>query len=174
MVIGSYRHPPLTCSIESSYLNLGSEAAMHVGIDLGTTNSVLATFDGTTLSVVPNALGEVLTPSVVRIDARGAELVGRRAFRFLETDPANTRGEFKRLMGTEEPLRFEASSQSFLPQELSAKVLSSLLADATAVLGYRPSAVVISTPALFELPQNHATMKAGKLAGLAEVTLIQE
>src|SRR3954468_23708310 len=147
---------------------------MHVGIDLGTTNSVLATFDGTTLSVVPNALGEVLTPSVVRIDARGAELVGRRAFRFLETDPANTRGEFKRLRGTEEPLRFEASSQSFLPQELSAKVLSSLLADATAVLGYRPSAVVISTPALFELPQNHATMKAGKLAGLAEVTLIQE
>ena len=147
---------------------------MHVGIDLGTTNSVLATFDGTTLSVVPNAVGEVLTPSVVRIDARGAELVGRRAFRFLETDPANTRGEFKRLMGTEEPLRFEASGETFLPEQLSAKVLSSLLADAEAVLGYRPAAVVVSTPALFELPQNHATMKAGKLAGLAEVTLIQE
>ncbi len=147
---------------------------MHVGIDLGTTNSVLATFDGTTLSVVPNAVGEVLTPSVVRIDARGAELVGRRAFRFLETDPANTRGEFKRLMGTEEPIRFEASGQTYLPQQLSAKVLTSLLADAEAVLGYRPAAVVVSTPALFELPQNHATMKAGKLAGLAEVTLIQE
>ncbi len=147
---------------------------MHVGIDLGTTNSVLATFDGTTLSVVPNGLGEVLTPSVVRIDARGAELVGRRAFRFLETDPANARGEFKRLMGTGEKLRFEASGQSFLPEELSAKVLASLLADAAGVLGYRPAQVVISTPALFELPQNHATMKAGRLAGLAEVTLIQE
>ncbi|HEX4962663.1 MAG TPA: Hsp70 family protein, partial [Thermoanaerobaculia bacterium] len=147
---------------------------MHVGIDLGTTNSTLATFDGATLSVVANAQGETLTPSVVRIDARGATLVGRRAFRFLETDPANTRGEFKRLMGTEERLRFETSGQSFLPEELSAKVLSSLLADAEAVLGYRPAAAVISTPALFELPQNHATMKAGKLAGLAEVTLIQE
>ena len=147
---------------------------MHVGIDLGTTNSVLATFDGTTLSVVPNALGEMLTPSVVRADARGALLVGRRAFRFLETDPANTRGEFKRLMGTEERLRFEAAGKTFLPEELSAQILTSLLADAEAALGYRPAAAVISTPALFELPQNHATMQAGKLAGLAEVALIQE
>ena len=72
---------------------------MHVGIDLGTTNSVLATFDGTAVTVVPNALGEMLTPSVVRADARGTLMVGRRAFRFLETDPANTRSEFKRLMG---------------------------------------------------------------------------
>ena len=147
---------------------------MHVGIDLGTTNSVLATFDGTTVSVVPNALGETLTPSVVRADARGAFLVGRRAFRFLETDPANTRGEFKRLMGTEERLRFEASGQEMRPEELSAQVLSSLLADAEGVLGYRPVTAVISTPALFELPQNHATMQAGKLAGLSEVALIQE
>jgi len=128
---------------------------MHVGIDLGTTNSVLATFDGDTMTVVPNAQGEVLTPSVVRIDGRGAELVGRRAFRFLETDPGSTRGELKRLMGTEERLRFEASGRSFLPEELSAKVLASLLADAEAVLGYRPAAAVVSTPALFELPQNH-------------------
>jgi molecular chaperone DnaK len=147
---------------------------MHVGIDLGTTNSVLATFDGTAVSVVPNASGETLTPSVVRIDARGSLLVGRRAFRFLETDPANTRGEFKRLMGTEERLRFEASGKEMRPEELSAQILSSLLADAEGVLGFRPSAVVISTPALFELPQNHATVRAGKLAGLAEVSLIQE
>jgi molecular chaperone DnaK len=147
---------------------------MHVGIDLGTTNSVLATFDGTALAVVPNALGEMLTPSVVRADARGALLVGRRAFRFLETDPANTRGEFKRLMGTEERLRFEAAGKTFLPEELSAQILTSLLSDAEAALGYRPAAAVISTPALFELPQNHATMRAGRLAGLAEVALIQE
>ena len=147
---------------------------MHVGIDLGTTNSVLATFDGTTLAVVPNALGEMLTPSVVRVDARGALLVGRRAFRFLETDPANTRGEFKRLMGTEERLRFEAAGKTFLPRGALRPGPASLLADAEAALGYRPAAAVISTPALFELPQNHATMQAGKLAGLAEVALIQE
>jgi molecular chaperone DnaK len=119
-------------------------------------------------------LGETLTPSVVRADARGALMVGRRAFRFLETDPANTRGEFKRLMGTGDRLRFEASGKELLPEELSAQVLGSLLADAEAVLGYRPAAAVISTPALFELPQNHATLRAGKLAGLVEVALIQE
>src|SRR4029077_18349712 len=147
---------------------------MHVGIDLGTTNSVLATFDGTSATVVPNALGEMLTPSVVRADARGTLMVGRRAFRFLETDPANTRSEFKRLMGTGERLRFEASGKELLPEELSAQVLSSLLADAAAALGYRPVAAVFSTPALFELPQNHATLRAGQLAGLSEVALIQE
>jgi molecular chaperone DnaK len=147
---------------------------MHVGIDLGTTNSVLATFDGTTVAVVPNALGENLTPSVVRIDARGTLAVGRRAFRALETDPANTRGEFKRLMGTEERIAFEASGKSFLPEELSAEVLRALLADAETALGYRPRRAVLSTPALFELPQNHATMRAGTLAGLEEVALIQE
>lgn len=147
---------------------------MHVGIDLGTTNSALATFDGTSLAVVPNAQGESLTPSVVRVDARGLVTVGRRAFRFLETDPTNTRGEFKRLMGTSERIRFEASGQSFSPEELSARVVSSLLADAKDALGYVPARVVISTPALFELPQNHATVRAGKLAGLVEVELIQE
>jgi molecular chaperone DnaK len=114
---------------------------MHVGIDLGTTNSAMASFDGTTLAVVPNALGEMLTPSVVRVDARSTFLVGRRAFRFLETDPANTRGEFKRLMGTAERLGFEAAGKDFLPEELSAHVLGSLLADGTGRTGSasRPS-----------------------------------
>ena len=147
---------------------------MHVGIDLGTTNSVLATFDGTTVAVVPNALGENLTPSVVRVDARGTVTVGRRAYRSLETDPANTRGEFKRLMGTDEPIAFEAAKKTFLPEELSALVLGTLLDDAEAALGFRPAQAAISTPALFELPQNHATMRAGKIAGLAEVALLQE
>lgn len=147
---------------------------MHVGIDLGTTNSALATFDGTTLSVVSNNVGEVLTPSVVRIDARGGVTVGRRAARFLETDPANTRAEFKRLMGSAEKLEFKAAGKSLLPEELSARVLASLLADASDTLGYAPRGAVVSTPALFELPQNHATTKAGRLAGLEEVVLIQE
>jgi molecular chaperone DnaK len=147
---------------------------MHVGIDLGTTNSVLATFDGTSLAVVSNNVGEVLTPSVVRIDARGGVTVGRRAARFLETDPANTRAEFKRLMGSAEAQDFPAVGKSLLPEELSARVLSSLLADAADALAYTPRGAVISTPALFELPQNHATTKAGRLAGLEEVVLIQE
>jgi molecular chaperone DnaK len=147
---------------------------MHIGIDLGTSNSAVASFDGTTLSVLSNNVGEVLTPSVVRIDARGGITVGRRAARFLESDPANTRAEFKRLMGSGELLEFPAAGKRLLPEELSARVLASLLADASDRLGFAPRAAVISTPALFELPQNHATTKAGRLAGLQEVVLIQE
>jgi molecular chaperone DnaK len=145
-----------------------------IGIDLGTTNSALAAFDGETVSVLPNALGETLTPSAVRLDASGGATVGRKARRSLEADPANTRAEWKRLMGTAERLPFEAAGRALLPEELSAQVLGSLLADARDALGFAPRAAVISTPALFELPQNHATVRAGTLAGLEEVVLIQE
>jgi molecular chaperone DnaK len=147
---------------------------VHVGIDLGTSNSTLATYDGSQLVVVANSAGEPLTPSVVRVDGRGNVSVGRRAQRFLESDPGNTRAEFKRLMGSAEPLTFAASGKSLLPEELSAHVLTSLLADARDALGQAVRAAVISTPALFEVPQNHATTRAGKLAGLEEVVLIQE
>jgi len=147
---------------------------MYIGIDLGTTNSTIASFDGDAIQVIPNAFGENLTPSVVRIDQRRGITVGRRAYRFLESDPLNTCSEFKRLMGTDVKLDFAAAQQSYLPEALSAEVLSSLLSDACDLLGYRPQKAVVSTPALFELPQNHATMQAGKLAGLDEVLLIQE
>lgn len=151
-----------------------SQAPVYLGIDLGTTNSSLAAWDGDALTVVPNSQGEHLTPSVVRVDARGTLSVGRRAFRFLDSDPGNTRGEFKRLMGTGERLTFDASGRSFLPEELSAEVLRALLGDARDALGFAPRAAVISTPALFELPQNHATRRAAELAGLEQVELIQE
>ncbi len=145
-----------------------------VGIDLGTTNSAIARFDGTRAEVIPNARGENLTPSVVRLDAEGVPTVGRAAQRRLESDPANTRAEFKRLMGTDERLEFARAGAARSPEELSAYVLASLLDDAEATLGVRPSQAVISTPALFELPQSHATVRAGQLAGLDEVQLIQE
>jgi len=147
---------------------------IHVGIDLGTSNSAIALFDGETASVVANAAGEPLTPSVVRIDARGGRTVGRRAQRALDGDPANTRGEWKRLMGTAERLPFEWAGAALLPEELSAEVIKSLLADVRDAAGFTPRAAVISTPALFELPQNHATTRAGRLAGLEDVVLIQE
>src|SRR5690349_9558055 len=100
-------------------------SGLHVGIDLGTSNSAIALFDGNTVSVVANASGEALTPSVVRIDGRGRRIVGRRAHAALETDPANTRGEWKRLMGTAERLAFDAAGASLLPEELSAEVIAS-------------------------------------------------
>jgi molecular chaperone DnaK len=149
-------------------------SGIHVGIDLGTSNSAIALFDGEVVSVVANAAGETLTPSVVRIDARGGRTVGRRAQRALDGDPANTRGEWKRLMGTADRLPFEAAAAALLPEELSAAVIASLLADVRDAAGFMPRAAVISTPALFELPQNHATTRAGRLAGLDEVVLIQE
>ena len=149
-------------------------SGIHVGIDLGTSNSAIALFDGESVSVVANAAGETLTPSVVRIDGRGGRTVGRRAHRALDGDPANTRAEWKRLMGTAERLPFAAAGAALLPEELSAEVIASLLADVRDAAGFTPRAAVISTPALFELPQNHATARAGKLAGLEEVVLIQE
>lgn len=145
-----------------------------IGIDLGTTNSAIAYFDGESTGILANALGENLTPSVVRLDQRGEATVGRRAGRFLDSDPQNTRSEFKRLMGTETAFEFPRAQQKLLPEELSSHILRSLLADAADHLGSPPKKAVISTPALFELPQNHATTRAGELAGLEEVLLIQE
>ena len=148
---------------------------MYIGIDLGTTNSSLAVFDGEAVSVVPNAAGENLTPSVVRLDPRGNVIVGRRARAALENDPASARREWKRLMGTAELLSFGAPpGRTLSPVELSGHVITSLLGDARDALGFTPRAAVISTPALFEVPQNHATVEAGKRAGLEEVVLIQE
>jgi molecular chaperone DnaK len=143
-----------------------------IGIDLGTTNSAIAAFDGERVTVLPNAQGENLTPSVVCIDGVGAFGVGRSARRLLEREPASARSEWKRLMGTAE--RLPIAGQALLPEELSGRVLKALLGDARDALGFAARAAVISVPALFELPQNHATVRAGKLAGLEEVVLIQE
>jgi molecular chaperone DnaK len=147
---------------------------VHLGIDLGTTNSAAAVFDGEKLTLIRNAQGGTLTPSVVRLDARGVATVGAKARRALDTDPANTRAEFKRLMGTEGPLLFPASGQRRTPQELAAEVLRSLRSDVKDQLGFLPECAVIAVPALFELPQTAATAEAAKLAGFEKVEFLQE
>jgi molecular chaperone DnaK len=147
---------------------------LYVGIDLGTTNSTAAVFDGDKVTLVRNTQGATLTPSVVRIDARGAVTVGSRARRFLETDPNNTRSEFKRLMGTAQSIEFAAAKVVKKPEELAAEVLRSLRADVKEHLGFLPARAVISVPALFELPQSAATSEAARLAGFEKVELIQE
>jgi molecular chaperone DnaK len=147
---------------------------VYVGIDLGTTNSAIAVFDGDQTTVVRNAQGSTLTPSVVRIDARGRVTVGAGARRHLERDPENTRAEFKRLMGTDRALSFTAGATSKTPQELSAEVLRSLRNDMRDQLGILPTMAVISVPALFELPQNAATAQAAELAGFTKIELLQE
>src|SRR5215468_5797020 len=147
---------------------------LYVGIDLGTTNSTVAVFDGEEITLIRNNQGSVLTPSVVRIDARGNVTVGARARRFLDTDPANTRSEFKRLMGTTHQLEFPASGTLRRPEELSAEVLKSLRQDVADQLGVAPERAVVSVPALFELHQTAAASDAAHRAGFERVELIQE
>ncbi len=147
---------------------------LYVGIDLGTTNSVAAVFDGETITTVRNAEGGVLTPSVVRIDRRGNASVGARARRFLESDPDNAHGEFKRLMGTEHRFEFRAAGLSRSPHELSSLLLGALRNDIQAQLGVAPCKAVVSVPALFELPQTSATSVAARLAGFEQIEMIQE
>jgi molecular chaperone DnaK len=147
---------------------------LYVGIDLGTTNSTAAVFDGEKVTLVRNSQGATLTPSVVRFDARGGVTVGAKARRFLENDADNTRSEFKRLMGTAQSLEFKAAKVTKKPEELAAEVLKSLRADVKEHLGFVPSRAVISVPALFELPQSAATSEAARLAGFEKVELIQE
>lgn len=147
---------------------------MYVGIDLGTTNSTVSVFDGSDLTIIRNGQGSVLTPSVVRIDARANVLVGMRARRYLDSDVANTRYEFKRLMGTSNRLDFPAAGIKRLPEELSSEILKSLRNDIKDQTGVLPVCAVISVPALFELHQTSATSEAARLAGFERIELIQE
>ena len=151
-----------------------AETPLYVGIDLGTTNSAAAVFDGEQVAVVRNAQGATVTPSVVRVDKQGRVTVGTRARRFLEQDPANTAAEFKRLMGTGRGIEFPAASTTKKPEELSAEILKALRQDIQDQLGARAMRAVISVPALFELPQSAATSEAARLAGFERVELLQE
>ncbi|HVR21267.1 MAG TPA: Hsp70 family protein, partial [Polyangiaceae bacterium] len=147
---------------------------LYLGVDLGTTNSAACVFDGEQVIPIRTSSGDTLTPSVVRIDARGNVSVGTRAYRLLQKDPENTRGEFKRLMGARHRYAFAAAKVEKSPEELAALVLTSLKADVEAQLGVRPERAVIAVPALFELPQIKATSEAARLAGFSRIETIQE
>jgi molecular chaperone DnaK len=151
-----------------------ADTPLYVGIDLGTTNSAAAVFDGERVSVVRNAQGGTVTPSVVRVDKQGRVTVGTRARRFLEQDPTNTAAEFKRLMGTERAVEFPAAGAHKKPEELSGEILKALRQDIADQLGVAIERAVISVPALFELPQSAATSEAARLAGFQRVELLQE
>lgn len=146
----------------------------YLGIDLGTTNSAAAVFDGDELVLIRAADGATLTPSVVRVDRRGRFIVGSRARRTLESDPDNTHAEFKRLMGSQSTLSFPAAGLDHPPEVLAAEILRSIRGDVEAQLGFVPRCAVVSVPALFELPQSTATSEAARLAGFERVELIQE
>ncbi len=145
---------------------------MIVGIDLGTTHSLIGIYEGNGPRLFPNAQGECLTPSAVSIDDQGGVLVGQAARDRLITHPHHSAAGFKRWMGTNRGIRL--GQREFRPEELSALVLRALLADAEAAIGGKIREAVISVPAYFGDAQRKATRAAGELAGIKVERLINE
>jgi molecular chaperone HscC len=145
---------------------------MIVGIDLGTTNSLIAVWEDGKPRLLPNSLGELLTPSCVSIDEDGTVLVGQAARERLQTHPQASVANFKRLMGSDKTIHL--GKRSFRAEELSALVLRSLKADAEAALGRPVHEAVITVPAYFSDAQRKATRAAGELAGLKVERLLNE
>ncbi|WP_454908318.1 Hsp70 family protein [Variovorax gossypii] len=145
---------------------------MIVGIDLGTTNSLVAAWRDGQSVLIPNGLGDTLTPSCVSLDEDGTVLVGRAARDRLQTHPDRTAAVFKRYMGSDKTLRL--GQREFRPEELSALVLKALKADAEAALGEPVTEAVITVPAYFSDAQRKATRTAGQMAGLRVDRLLNE
>jgi molecular chaperone HscC len=143
-----------------------------LGIDLGTTNSLIAAWQGGRAQLIPNALGDVLTPSVISLDEDDSILVGNAARARLTTHPERTVAAFKRFMGSDK--KFELGGRQFSPEELSALVIGSLKQDAEAWLGHPVHEAVISVPAYFSDEQRKRTLFAAELAGLTVSRLINE
>jgi len=147
--------------------------AKAVGIDLGTTNSVVAVLEGGEPTVIPNAEGSRTTPSVVALSKTGEVLVGEVAKRQAVTNPDRTVRSVKRHMG-ESAWRFRADGKEFSPQQVSAFILQKLKRDAEAYLGDQVSQAVITVPAYFDDAQRQATKEAGEIAGLEVLRIINE
>ncbi|MDE3228572.1 MAG: Hsp70 family protein, partial [Chloroflexota bacterium] len=167
-----------------------------LGIDLGTTRSVMAVMEGGAPVVIPNAEGYVTTPSVVAFQADGATLVGEPALRQLVIHPADTVRSVKRFIGRlyEDPATahereyvsyslvaapnhdvwIEARGKTYTPTDISAIILRKLKADAERYLGEPVSQAVVTVPAYFTSAQRQATREAGALAGLQVLRLLNE
>src|SRR5215216_3537455 len=170
--------------------------ARTIGIDLGTTNSVMATIEGGEPTVIPNAEGERLTPSVVAVTPSGERLVGRFARRQAVTNPENTVFSVKRFMGRkfDDPtvqrdkglvpyqirgakngdVEVKMGDRWYSPQEISAMILQKLKTDAEAYLGEKVTQAVVTVPAYFDNAQRDATKDAGRIAGLEVQRIINE
>jgi molecular chaperone DnaK len=143
-----------------------------VGIDLGTTNSVVAAMEGTTPTVITNAEGSRLTPSVVAFTKSGERLVGQLAKRQAITNPDRTVASIKRHMGTD--FKVTIDGKNYTPQEISAMILQKLANDASTYLGEKVTQAVITVPAYFNDAQRQATKDAGRIAGLEVLRIINE
>ncbi len=145
---------------------------MIVGIDLGTTNSLVSYFTEEGAKIIPNRLGKNLTPSVVSVDGEGNVYVGETARERMSLYPDTVAQTFKRSMGTERD--YVLSGKHFKPEELSSLVLRALKEDAESFLGEEVTEAVISVPAYFDDKRRKATRRAGELAGLKVERMISE
>ena len=165
-----------------------------IGIDLGTTNSVVAVMEGSDPKVIANKDGDRLTPSVVAFNDKGETLVGVQARRQAVTNPKRTISSIKRFMGRrhnevaseekivpyevvggpEDYVKVQAGDQEFTPPEISAKVLRALKEAAEAYLGHKVNKAVITVPAYFNDAQRQATKDAGQIAGLEVSRIVNE
>ncbi len=143
-----------------------------VGIDLGTTNSVVAVMEGQTPTVIANSEGSRTTPSVVAFTKTGERLVGQLAKRQAVTNPDRTIKSIKRYMGTDHKVKIDG--KDYTPQEISAMILQKLVNDASTYLGDRVTKAVITVPAYFDDAQRQATKDAGRIAGLEVLRIINE
>ena len=145
---------------------------MIIGIDLGTTNSLAAVYTDDGPKIIPNRLGENLTPSVVSIDEEGNVFVGRTAKERKQLYPESCAATFKRNMGSDR--KYELSGKEYTAEELSSFILRSLKEDAEEYLGEAVEEAVISVPAYFNDMRRKATKRAGELAGLKVERIISE
>ncbi|HEV7226000.1 MAG TPA: Hsp70 family protein, partial [Pirellulales bacterium] len=165
-----------------------------IGIDLGTTNSVVAVMEGGDPKVIPNQEGNRLTPSVVAFTDKGDVLVGEPARRQAVTNPTRTVYSIKRFMGRrhsevaseekivpyavvggpEDYVKVKIGDKEYTPPEISAKILRKLKESAEAYLGHKVNKAVITVPAYFNDAQRQATKDAGQIAGLEVARIINE
>ncbi|MBJ3786354.1 Hsp70 family protein [Devosia sediminis] len=148
---------------------------MFLGIDLGTSNSAIVGSDGETLKLFKTVEGMDVMPSAIMVDRRGGLFVGRKAYDQSAFSPQSVQQKFKRLMGTASVIEFPGTERALTPEEASAEVIKSLVAQARRDLpDLKIEGTVITIPAAFNQMQSEATMRAARLAGLDKVALLQE
>ena len=160
------------CYINLNTTNKGGTVMAIVGIDLGTTNSLVGVWKDNECILIPNSFGSILTPSVVSILEDGEICVGEIAKQRLVSHPEVTVGSFKRFMGTKK--RITLGKKEYSPIELSSFVIRKLINDASNYLGEEISEAVVSVPAYFGDAQRSATKLAGELAGVKVDRIINE
>lgn len=147
----------------------------YVGIDLGTTNSAICSFDGQNIHIWKSPDQTDVTPSAIYVDKRGNKYYGMRAYNQAPYDPKNSATLFKRYMGTNQKIELEAAGLSLTPEECSAEILKVLYGYLPEEIRNSPdTAVVITVPAAFNQMKKDATLQAAKLAGIDHVALMQE